>query len=580
MTLNKNGHEKESCVCESFPDDASVQIEAELARILESTHFANAPIVRAFLSYVVRATIAGQGDRIKAYTIALEVFGKGAEFDPSNNTIVRTTASRVRNALQAYYREHGHDCRVVITLSKGSYVPAFTFQNVPPPPPVDGAGEPPASQLPRSSLRIWIACCAIAAIALCLTLGLWGHAAKKPAITGLALEVRPVQYLDQDVKPLAQAIDLRLAPALSRMGVAEIYPVDGLTRAETPAPGGSQDGRIGFILKTDIASSKPPELRWQLLDATSGQLIRASNVTLPGTGPASVDNIVDKISFELLGEDGVIPLALERYYGESFSKQTCLPRAQLMAAVKDATVYPHMRECLERAVAKYPKDPSAWAILSTFYTLRTRYHAADEPHERAGLLALAGRAAAKAEELAPTAYLTKIALMQLALRQQNIEKFDAIQNYLREHYPDDIYLKLRIASRIARLGRGREALTIYNDARENWNFDLVSRAAEVALAHFVEGEYERAYHEIVRTASDQYYILILKAAIFGKLDRADKARPIIDKIITINPDFKRSFYPWFAELSWSHPLLLELADGLASAGLQVDLDNPLHSLRD
>ncbi|MCM0753137.1 hypothetical protein DEA98_24915 [Brucella pseudogrignonensis] len=52
-------------------------VNEELAHILASEHFTNAERMRSFLSYIVSETLAGRAERIKSYSIAIEVFHRG-----------------------------------------------------------------------------------------------------------------------------------------------------------------------------------------------------------------------------------------------------------------------------------------------------------------------------------------------------------------------------------------------------------------------------------------------------------------------------------------------------------------------
>lgn len=555
---------------DQLAEEESRLVLEELASILGSKAFANAPIVRAFLEFVVQETVSGRGDRIKAYVIASEVFGKGAQFDPTNDTIVRTTAARVRKALYAYDIEARHDRHVVITLPKGRYIPTFEVRETPPSAPRRPWPGPALRPFPRRAAAI--AAGLVASLALCLLgFSYWSKERARP-LGDVAIQVQPVGYGGAAphalARAVAQTVDIQLAPALSRLGLANIYVQDRPvpeTNLKTDAD------RIAFILKTHLTG--PDELRWQLIDAASGQLLWTSRYKLTGTDPVSIDKAVEKVSFQILGEGGAVPLMLERYRGDIFSKSTCLSRAQLLQTVASDKLYPNMRECLERAVVDSPGDPSAWAILSSFYSVRTRYYAKEDPESRAELIERAGRAAEEAEALAPGAYLTKIALMQHALNLRNIEKFDHLQNQLRASYPGDIYLKLRIASRLARLGRGREAMAIYNEAQQDWDFDLKSRAAEIALADFVQGDFEQAWREALRTTSDQRYVLVLKIAILGKLGRAEEAQPFIRRLLDADPNFRDTYYAWLSERSWAHSVAIDMADGLKKANLAVKRDD-------
>ena len=50
--------------------------------------------------------MAGEGQAVSEYSIALDVFGK-PEFDPCKESTVRAEMSRVRKALAAYYASGG-----------------------------------------------------------------------------------------------------------------------------------------------------------------------------------------------------------------------------------------------------------------------------------------------------------------------------------------------------------------------------------------------------------------------------------------------------------------------------------------
>ena len=100
-------------------------VAAELERMLASPAFRASDRIRQFLTYVIEETLEGRARRIKAYSIATEVFGRGAEFDPNTDPIVRIEAGRLRRALERYYLTEGSGDPLVIDIPKGSYVPVF-----------------------------------------------------------------------------------------------------------------------------------------------------------------------------------------------------------------------------------------------------------------------------------------------------------------------------------------------------------------------------------------------------------------------------------------------------------------------
>ena len=102
-------------------------VRSVLENILASRQFASSPQVSATLQYVVEETLDGRSDRIKAYSIAIDVLKKTEEFDPSANPIVRVLAGRLRESLAGYYdSDIGLEQPIVITVPKGSYVPVFS----------------------------------------------------------------------------------------------------------------------------------------------------------------------------------------------------------------------------------------------------------------------------------------------------------------------------------------------------------------------------------------------------------------------------------------------------------------------
>ena len=100
-------------------------VRAQLMKVLDSADFDASERNRSFLGYVVEEALSGRTARIKAYTIATSVFGRGADFDPQLDSIVRIEAGRLRRSLDNYYLREGADDPVRIVIPKGTYVPTF-----------------------------------------------------------------------------------------------------------------------------------------------------------------------------------------------------------------------------------------------------------------------------------------------------------------------------------------------------------------------------------------------------------------------------------------------------------------------
>jgi serine/threonine-protein kinase len=109
------------------PNPQRDEIEAQLARILESRIFLQSERLRRFLRFAVDLALAGETERIKEYTLGRDVFDRDASYDPRVDSIVRVEARRLRRKLDEYYREIGAHDPVRIEIHQGSYVPLFRY---------------------------------------------------------------------------------------------------------------------------------------------------------------------------------------------------------------------------------------------------------------------------------------------------------------------------------------------------------------------------------------------------------------------------------------------------------------------
>jgi adenylate cyclase len=100
----------------------------QIERIRLSPDFNATEREHHFLAYIVSETLSGRADRIKAYSVAIEVFGRASSFDPQNDPIVRITANHLRRSLERYYLLSGRADQIIVSIPKGCYVPTFAFR--------------------------------------------------------------------------------------------------------------------------------------------------------------------------------------------------------------------------------------------------------------------------------------------------------------------------------------------------------------------------------------------------------------------------------------------------------------------
>lgn len=156
------------------------QVRAALRELLGWPELVRSPQLSKFLNHIVEAKLRGEEANIKAYSIAVDVFGRPSSFDPQSDPIVRVQARRLRGLLQEYYRQNLARSGTRITLPVGRYVPEFevnrTGEAV-----ASGfddtetavAGETATGETPRRARlgrHLWIQ--ALAALTLVLGLGL------------------------------------------------------------------------------------------------------------------------------------------------------------------------------------------------------------------------------------------------------------------------------------------------------------------------------------------------------------------------------------------------------------------------
>lgn len=98
------------------------EVNNSLAKILSCSIFSSSPRQQRFLTYIVEKTLAGQGEKLKGYTIAVDVFDRNSDFDPNLDAIVRVEATRLRSKLREYYDSLGKGDDIVIDFPKGGYV--------------------------------------------------------------------------------------------------------------------------------------------------------------------------------------------------------------------------------------------------------------------------------------------------------------------------------------------------------------------------------------------------------------------------------------------------------------------------
>lgn len=105
------------------PDPAAV--DAAVRSVLASPHFRASGQMASVLRLIVDETLAHRPYPLKERTIARRAMGRPTTFDPRTDPAVRVQVTRLRSALDRYYREDGADDPIRILIPRGGYTAVF-----------------------------------------------------------------------------------------------------------------------------------------------------------------------------------------------------------------------------------------------------------------------------------------------------------------------------------------------------------------------------------------------------------------------------------------------------------------------
>src|SRR5437762_8140739 len=110
-----------------LPSEKAEEVLAELERVLANPLFRASRRCQILLRRIIEQTITGDFDSLKERWLGVEVFGRPADYDTSQDPVVRASAAEIRKKLAQYYQEAGHESELRIELPSGSYLAEFHF---------------------------------------------------------------------------------------------------------------------------------------------------------------------------------------------------------------------------------------------------------------------------------------------------------------------------------------------------------------------------------------------------------------------------------------------------------------------
>jgi adenylate cyclase len=406
-----------------------------LARVTSHKSFSGAARLRQLLEYVVSQTLAGKGDELKEYAIAVDVLDKPDDFDPQTDSVVRVMLGRVRNALELYYATDGAQDRVQISIPRGQYQPVFKSM---------GTDDQPTRKEPLKRRSV-LAVLSIAALGL---LASWQWLAQPSTPVQQASVAQPetrIGLLVQHFKPVpdsvpASPLAARLASGLSGEMLSDLLVYPWINAIQMPNEGRELDGilsgytgtaSLDYILTGTVSVDETAvTVTARLVDASTlkAKWSRSWNQQIAGSNIEEFQRrMVQEIAGQLASEKGLLPqLAIARKGPErqvDFSGFKCFLGIYQYWDVPSPAAHASLRDCLQAAVAQNPSYADAWAALAYIYIDEERY--ARNPRDSANAFADARAAVDKAQALDPANPVVLGAAMTLAIEQpgRDVEAF-------------------------------------------------------------------------------------------------------------------------------------------------------------
>jgi TolB-like protein len=513
--------------------DGNGAIREQLQRILASPRFGVTERLKRFLAYVVEEALQGRGNRIKAYTVATDVFGRGASFDAHSDPIVRVEAGHLRQALERYYLTDGTADKVIITIPKGSYQPRFETRVA-----------APERRLGQSVRRLIV----VAAMLLVLA----GAAAafvmvmRRPAVVDADLPylaVVPFKALSGGDEGGANADGFTQTVITELARSRDIVVIDATAEA-MHNDFLSSHARYALAGSVGISAGRL-QLRARLFDTeTSGVLWgQSADESLDNAGRPEVEQrLARSIAMALAQPFGAIFRAessrsVERPAGDG-DTYGCLLAYYRYRIDLDARQIEDIRSCLASATARHPDNATAWALRAQLDIDEIRFQTVGAPLDRQGTVTRALEAARRAVVLDPE---NVRALQAEMLARFFLGDNDGALEAGRRAVAlksNDLEVVGEYGFRLALSGRWNEGCPLVASAKDQMMGPVGYFESMLAVCAYMGGSYTEAASWIRKaalSANPQYHLIA--AVVYPEAGLMDEARREADWLRANAPRF-------------------------------------------
>jgi adenylate cyclase len=576
------------------------EVFAELARILGSQCFEQAGRSREFLRFVVEQTLAGAADRLKGYTIAIEVFGRPVDFDAQSDPLVRVEAGRLRRRLLEYYVAEGYANPLRIELPRGGYTPEFRYMEPLPAEPVAGSGAPlPPAQSPEAapepqpsrrarrrlrSVAVLATMIVLASLLAVQWLGPRLDAGSRRALalpSGPKILVLPFENLsgDPSIDYVTDGVTEEIMLKLSAFNLFVIasqttwYYRDAARNPQALSP----DVDAPYVLTGSVRTT-PDRVRIaaRLFDRGTGAQLwtDAYDEDLSvATLLAIQEKIANEVAATIAAPYGPIyeqELARVAHKpAESLDTYDCVLKYYSYRRTFDPTLHRETVTCFETAVVREPMFADAWAGLALMY-LDEHVYGYTPQSAAAGPLERAREAARNALDIDGENYFANLALARVRFFSGDLEGFSRSADRVLALDANNTEALSLIGTLLAISGSSERAQPLVNKAlalspRAPGYYYLAQAVMELRA-----GRDDAALNWALRIDAPNWFVTpLIVAASAGLAQRQDVAARATARLLELYPDFAREARFELAKWQVDPPLLDKILRGLRAAGLDV-----------
>jgi len=524
------------------PSDDEINAQAE--RILQSSTFARSSRTRKLFQYLVEQTLTGNAKRLKQYSIATDALGRGSDFDPDTDPIVRLEASKLRRALEDYYLRAGASDPVRIAVPKGGYVPTFAH--------IDGKDEQ-------------------ATIALAPTE--FVHIPTALSIQRLLIVPFQLQVKDDTSQQVASGVFEQLSVELARYSELSLVSEPHADAANDPVGAGMR-AHARFVI-SGSARQNGTQIRTtiRLHDVRANSIIWMDCFDFDATVPLGLqaeEKIARRIAGAVADYYGVIShtLSLQSVYSNSdpWNLQDTIQRHRYLARTLTERVYRIARTDLEAGIVQAPFHPLMWAALghTIFYGNVLGF---DDDN---GWMMTVYRHTQRSFELDHRCALGHVVMALHGLYQREL---DGVIETCRRIEQDNSHAPSTLLSAgffRALAGDWDRGIEMLNSALSVLLHPPGWAYRATFLNHYRRKNYTEALYEIDHYhAPENFTPSLLRAAALAQLGRSEEASIAAAEVMRICPRFSEISGRYFRYLSAFDDISDQLMTGLSKAGLKL-----------